>query len=131
VLVVEFRDEVFAELWSVLESHGCVVSRAISGASVAAQVKKFSPDLLLVNESMPDESGWLIACKLRLAKRRQPIWLYAVQKPQDHLNWKECCGVDEIFAYGGVLSQLAQQVSQRMESKLNVSDRLMLTVEAA
>ena len=65
VLIVEFRDEVYADLKSALEEYGCLVTRAMTGASVAAQVRLFTPDLTLVNESMPDESGWLIACKLR------------------------------------------------------------------
>lgn len=130
VLVVEFRDEVFAELKSVFEEHGCEVARAASGASVAAQVKQFAPGLLLVNESMPDESGWLITCKLRLTRQRLPIWLYAVRKPHPFADWKESIGVDEILAYGGVVSRLRLRVRERLERWLRVSAEYLPGAEA-
>lgn len=115
VLVVEFRDEVFAGLKSLLEDCGCEVARAASAAAVAAQLNQFAPDLLLVNEDMPDESGWLIICKLRLNAYLQPAWLYAVQAPRIRADWKEACGVDQVISYGGVLSRLVLRVRERIE----------------
>lgn len=122
VLIAEFRDEVFADLKRLFEDYECEVARAESGADVGEQVKQFVPDLLVVNENMPDESGWLITCKLRLSKHRQPVWLYAARTPRLHADWKEFCGVDEILAYGGVLSRLALRVRQRLENWLDFSD---------
>lgn len=121
VLIVEFRDEVFADLKSVLEDHGCEVVRAVSGAEVAAQAKRLVPDLFLVNESMPDESGWLITRKLRLTRLYQPVWLYTARVPQVHADWKESSGVDEILVYGGGLSRLGLQVRGRLKSWLELS----------
>ena len=117
VLVVEFRDEVYASLKSLLEAYGWEVARAASGAEVATQVNRFAPDLLLVNESMPDKSGWLITCKLRLTKHRQPVWLFAAHTPPIRADWKESCGVDEVIAYGGVLSRLVLRVRERLERR--------------
>lgn len=114
VLIVEFRDEVYADLRSVFEDYGCEVMRASNGASVAARVRRFTPNLALVNESMPDESGWLIAGKLRLT-RREPVWLYTDRKPDVGDDWKGCIGVDEILVYGGVVSQLRLRVRERLE----------------
>ena len=112
-LIVEFRDEVFAHLKSLLEDCGYEVARAASGAAVAAQVNRFAPDLMVVNEGMPDENGWLIICKLRLTQFRQPVWLYAASAPR--ANLKEFCRVDEVIAYGGVLSRLVSLVRERLE----------------
>ena len=114
VLVVEFRDEVYAGLKAVLEEHGCHVARAEFGATVAGTLIRFSPDLVLVNESMPDESGWLVACKLRLMRHRQPVWLYAVRRPEPIAVWKEFSGVSRLIDYGGILSRLLQHVRQHL-----------------
>lgn len=122
VLVVEFRDEVFANLKTLLENHGCLVARAMSGAAVASLVKGFAPDLILVYESMPDESGGLITCKVRLTQQHQLVWLYAVQEPQVLTGGKDLPSVDDIIAYGGVLSRLTLLVSQRIERWLIASD---------
>lgn len=121
VLIVEFRDEVFDDLKHLFEDYGCEVARAGFGAEVGVQVKQFVPDLVVVNESMPDESGWLITCKLRLTKHRQRVWLYAARTPRLHADWKEVCGVDEILAYGGVLNRLNLRVRQQFDRELGVS----------
>ena len=110
VLVVEFRDEVYAGLKVVLEEHDCRVIRAEVGAAVAGSIAQFSPDLVLVNESMPDESGWLVACKLQVTCLRLPVWLYAVQCPQPTTAWKEFSSVDRVIEYGGVLLRLVQDL---------------------
>lgn len=114
VLVVEFRDEVFAGLKAVLDEHDCYVGRAQSGADVAGSLNRFMYDLVLVNESMPDESGWLITCKLRLTRHRQPVWLYAAQPPRSLATWKEYSGVNQVIEYGGVLFRLVRHVRQRL-----------------
>lgn len=121
VLIVEFRDEVFAHLKQLFESYGCEVARAGTGAEVGVQVKQFAPGLIVVNESMPDESGWLITCKLRLTNHRQRVWLYAARTPRLDADWKEVCGVDQILAYGGVLSRLVLRVRQQFDRGLDAS----------
>jgi len=110
VLVIEFRDEVYSGLKSLLEEHGFEVERAALGATVAHTFNQFAPDLVLVNEDMPYESGWLITCKLRLMRHRQPVWLYTVRQPRLQADWKEFSGVDEVIEYGGVLIRLVQHV---------------------
>ena len=130
VLIVEFSDEVFADLKCLLEDHGWEVARAASGAAVAACMRRFAPQLLLVNESMPDESGWLITCKLRLLGQRQPVWLYAVRKPQVDVDWKEFCGVDKVLTYGGALRRLRLRVRESLASWLDVADATPFPQEA-
>ena len=114
VLVVEYRDEVYAGLKALLEEHGSELERAESGATVASSFSRFVPDLLLINEDMPDESGWLITCKLRITRHRQPVWLYTVREPRLKADWKEFTGVDEVIEYGGVVIRLVQDVRQRL-----------------
>ena len=118
VLIVEFRDEVFARLKTLFEEHGYKVSRA---AIVTDQTPLVAADLLLVSEDMPDDSGWLITCKLRLAQVWQPIWLYAVRAPRVLADWKEWCGVNDVIVHGGELSRLAAQIRQRLQERMGHS----------
>lgn len=114
VLVVEFRDEVYAGIKSVLEDHDCHVARAEFGAAVAGTLIRFSPNLVLVNESMPDESGWLVAAKLQVMRFQQPVWLYAVRRPHPLAAWAEFSGVSRVIDYGGVLFRLLDHVRQHL-----------------
>ena len=122
VLIVEFRDEVYGGLKTLLEEHGFEVERTECGATVARAFNRFVPDLLLVNEDMPDESGWLITCKLRLTRRWQPVWLYTVRQPRFKADWKEYVGVDEVIDYGGVLIRLVRHVQQLVADRLGRTD---------
>lgn len=123
VLVVEFRDEVYAGLRALLDEHGFEVQRAESGSTVAHTFNHFVPDLILLNEDMPDESGWLITCKLRLTRHRQPVWLYTDRQPRFKADWKEHYGIDELIEYGGVLTRLVQRVRQVVAKWLSGPDR--------
>lgn len=114
VLVVEFRDEVYAGIRTVLEEFNCNVTRAKLGSVVAGMLPQFVPDLVLINESMPDESGWLVACKLNVVRYRQPIWLYTAQRPHPIAVWKKFSGVGQVIDYGGVLYSLVLHVRQHV-----------------
>jgi CheY-like chemotaxis protein len=119
VLVVEHRDEVFNGLRVVLEEANLKVERAKLGGVVAAKIRKSVPGLILVNERMPDESGWLITCKLRLSRHAQPVWLYTLQRAYMVADWKEISGVDEVINYDGVLPKLFEKVRGRLRNGPN------------
>lgn len=110
VLIVEFRDEVYAALKSMLEKRGFDVERADCGPQVGMMVRRFAPDLILVNEDMPHEDGWLIAAKLQFGPLRQSVWLYAVRLPRCLAERKEVCGVDRVVTYGGVLARIVDRL---------------------
>lgn len=114
VLVIEFRDEVYAGIKSVLEDHDCLVARAEFGATVAGTLARFKPSLVLINESLPDESGWLAAAKIRVMGYQQPMWLYTVRRPQPPATWMQFSGVSEVIDYGGVLFRLIDHVRQHL-----------------
>jgi len=119
VLTVECRDEVYAKLKALLDDECCDVARAELGATVASALRQFAPDLILVNGEMPDESGWLIACKMRLRRCLQPVWLYAARPRRLPAAWKDLSGVDKLIQYDGVLPQLLQSIKQNMSAWLH------------
>ncbi len=66
MLLVEYRDEVFARIAADLAAAGVVVQRADSGAEASRIFAQQGAGLLLVNADLPDGSGWLVSSKLRL-----------------------------------------------------------------
>ena len=114
VLVVEFRDEVYASLQTLLHDAGISVSRADSSSIVAGLVSRLVPDLILINVEMPDESGWVISSKLRLQRQTQPVWLYLAQAPPFVSHWKKFSGAEEVIDYEGTLGRLVEEVGRRI-----------------
>lgn len=114
ILVGEYRDEIFAALEASLEEVGCEVTRAVNGSAVAHQCRRISPDLLLINERLTDQSGWLTTAKLRLSRCCPPTWLYVARRPPRLDDWQDICGVQEVIEYGGVLWQLAAQIRSQL-----------------
>ena len=114
VLIVEFRDEVFVALKSMLEECGFDVERADCGPQVGTMLRRFAPDVVLVNEDMPHEDGWLIAAKLQFGPLRQSVWLYAVRLPRCLAQRKEVCGVDRVVTYDGVLARLIDRLGHHL-----------------
>lgn len=119
VLIVEFRDDFFVGIKTALEDYGYSVARAELGSAVAEAVQQFSPALVVVHESMPDESGWLTAAKLRIMRFRHPIWLYASGHAQLHASRADFCGVSQVIGYGGDLFSLVQSIRQLFVPQMN------------
>jgi len=121
VLIVEFRDEIYASLSRVLEDEGLSVSRAEKASEVAAMSSGTSQDIVLINEAMPDESGWLISAKLRLSNTPRRLWMYTAKKLYCLQEWQELAGVEHSFCYGGDLLRLilALRAQINLQSKLD------------
>jgi len=117
VLIVEFRDEVYASLRAVLRQEGMVVERARFEATVPAGINRLRPDLILIHAAMPYESGWLIACKLTFSHPGQAVWLYGAQNTAQVALRQRVCGVETFIACGGALPQLAEEVRQALRSR--------------
>ena len=115
VLIIEYRDDHYVDLKELFESYGCQVSRAASSDVVSAEARIFSPDLILVCERMPGESGCLIACKLRFGRLKQPIWLYTATGQHDCTDWQEWSGINEVFFYAGRLGRLRELLQRRLK----------------
>lgn len=114
VLVVEHRDEVFARIEADLAAWGIRVQRA-AGAEEARRLYYRRPmELVLIHTDLPDETGWLFACKLRLAWPAARIWAYTPRWTARESVLAEFIGVEEVIAYGGDLQRLAAEVFERL-----------------
>jgi DNA-binding response OmpR family regulator len=114
ILLVEHRDEVFARLAADLAGVGMRVDRAHSGLEAADRCRRRRPDLLMVNAWLPDESGWLVTGKLRLADPELPIWIYTPRSSSDDVAMANFIEADELIDYEGDLWRLAADVANRL-----------------
>jgi len=108
ILIVEFRDEVYASLFRVLKEEGLVVTRAETAAEVAVKATQLPRATVLINEAMPAESGWLISSKLRLSDSQRRVWIYTAKNLRYLQDWQTLAGVERILFYGGDLLRLIQ-----------------------
>jgi ActR/RegA family two-component response regulator len=114
ILLVEYRDEVFARLATDLTEVGLRVERAVCAASASRACIHSPAELLVVNVDLPDGSGWLLAAKLRLASAVAPIWLYAPWPLPDAVAMAEYVGADGLIAYDGDLGRLSAAIVSRV-----------------
>lgn len=114
VLLVEYRDEVFARLSSDLAEAGLRVERVCTGHGVRRHLARHRPELVIANMDTPDESGWLMASKLRLGSPATRIWLYAPRSPSPADHHFARFLVVELVHYPGDLISLAANVLRRV-----------------
>jgi DNA-binding response OmpR family regulator len=114
VLLVEYRDEVFARLEADLSAAGVQVERATCAAGAAKAYFRSPADLFVVNVDLPDGGGWLLAAKLRLVSAAPRIWLYAPQPLPDAVAMAEYIGADGLIAYEGDLFRLSAAIVSRV-----------------
>ncbi len=110
VLLVEYRDEVFARLECDLAAMGVWVERASNAAEASQRFAHCPPDLMIVNVDMPDESGWLLAGKLRLVRPTARVWLYSPRSSGFDHGLAHFLGVSQLIHYEGDLLCLAEEI---------------------
>jgi response regulator RpfG family c-di-GMP phosphodiesterase len=114
VLLVEYRDEVFARLAADLMAAGLQVERAVCAASAAKAHVRSPAELVVVNVDLPDGSGWLLTAKLRLMSAAPQIWLYAPWPLPDAVAMAEYVGADGLIRYEGDLCRLSAAIVSRV-----------------
>lgn len=112
VLIVDFRDEVFASLRGRLTEQGATVERALNAGDVIGNLCAFGPRLILINQEMYDETGCLIAHKLRLKGQRHAIWLYTLKETELLRECSMLCRIDRLIEYRGDLKTLDGELNK-------------------
>lgn len=117
-LVVEHRDEVFARIASDLSKMKARVARAVSATDAASMVASLSPDLVVANCELPDESGWLMVAKWQITRRPWRVWMYANYPNRYDAAWLGFSKVERIVYYRGDLWQLTELIGTHLEESL-------------
>ena len=110
VLIVEYRDEVFARLAADLQAMQLTVSRACTAAEASSLVNSGTYDLVIANRDLPDESGWLMVSKWRLSQTGVPVWLYAPWESALAAHWAQFTRVLGVVCYNGDVTRLSEQI---------------------
>jgi len=129
VLIVEFRDEVFASLKALFEDFGVRVDRVEHEAEVSRSVSRSRPDLVLISGSMPEESAWLISAKIHMQLPECKTWLYMPRVPHGSTHWQKFAESAAVIEDGGVMSTLLDKLRCRLRrSAESESSRVNLSV---
>ena len=113
-LLVEYRDEVFARVAADMDEAGFRVVRATSATEALKLCGTCEPALVVANLVLPDQSGWLLAGKLRFIDGRIRVWLYQPQSSRCDEGMARYLQVDEVFDYGGDLLGLSETIVEIM-----------------
>ncbi|QEG35798.1 response regulator [Bythopirellula goksoeyrii] len=113
-VLVEPRDEVFARLATDMAEHGVRVVRAKSATEALKLCGKDTPVLVVANVDLPDQTGWLLAAKLRFVDRGTRIWLYQTESSGYDLGLVNFLNVDELLDYQGDLFSLSETIVELM-----------------
>lgn len=114
ILLVEQRDEVFARIASDMAEFGMRVIRAKSASEALNLCGSRKPVLVVANVDLPDQSGWLMAAKVRFIDRHTPIWLYQTQSSDYDLGMVNFLNVEELLDYHGDLFGLSETITDLM-----------------
>jgi hypothetical protein len=125
VIVVEFRDEVFASIDLLFRRYRLVAYRAKSTSELAGVMVRHQAELVVLNATQPDESAWLTAAKLRIIDAYRSVWVYTPGRPNALDEWLSMVGTDDVIVYGGVLQSLLDSLQIRLSFLHTAAGRML------
>ncbi len=122
VLLVEHRDEVFARIATDMAEFGMRVIRAKSATHALELCRIYVPKMVVANLDLADQSGWVLASKLRYIDRRVGVWIYQPQSSDYDHGMANFLNVDALLDYDGDLLGLSQSVVHLMANHRKPND---------
>lgn len=110
VLLVEYRDDVFARLAADLAARGIRAMRAVDGTQAIRRYVRRPTDLLIVNADQPDQSAWLLTAKLHLTHPTARIWVYKRRLSTSDVATANFLQIDGLIDYESDLCRLAATI---------------------
>lgn len=110
VLLVEHRDKVYARLATDMSETGMHVVRAKTAVEALKLFGRCVPRYVVANLDLPDQSGWLLACKLRFCKPDIHVWLYQADSSSYDAAMTRYLQINEVLNYGGNLLGLSESI---------------------
>lgn len=113
-LVVEDRDDFFSGVANSLAAAHFGILRATSADAAHAHLEIHSPDLILANCELADESGWLMASKWRFGGTNRRVWLYQCSPAALDEDWRRFTKVEKLFYHEEDVACLAGQIARQL-----------------
>ena len=110
VVLAEFRDEVYARLAADLAEVGLRVVRAATVDEALGLCEKMEPRVIVANLDLPDQSGWLLAAKLKLIDPEISVCLYQPRSSTDDMGMADFLQVEELLDYEGDMFRLSETI---------------------
>jgi len=124
VVVMDYRDEAYASIASLLEQQDLSIFRAENTFELAGKLVREKPDLVLLNGTQPDENVWLTSAKLRIIDASRPVWIYVSEPPSALDMWLSMADTEDVIVYRGVLHKLLDLLQDRLSLKMTPCDRM-------
>ena len=121
-LLVEQRDEVFARIATDLAESGMRVIRARSVTEALRLCGTYDPTLVVANLEQSDQSGWLLAGKLRFIDERIRVWLYHSQSTTYDEGMATYLQVDQLLDHSGDLLGLSETIVELISDRQQRDD---------
>ncbi|WP_146526208.1 response regulator [Novipirellula artificiosorum] len=126
--VVEHRDEIFARIATDVAEAGYRVIRAKSTIDALKACGHFEPTLVVASANLPDQNGWLLACKLALVDSNVRIWLYDSHATDYDQSIARYLHVETLIRYDGDLLGLSHMIVERLnEHAVGFQDAVVAT----
>jgi len=116
-LLVEHRDEVFARIATDMAEFGVRVVRAKSATEALKLCGTYEPVLVVANVDLPDQSGWLLAGKMRFVNQRIRVWLYQTHSSSYDLGLVNFLNIEALLDCQGDLLGLSETIVALMVNR--------------
>ncbi len=129
-IVVEPRDDIFRRVAVEAALAGLRVLRARTAVDALTLTVRHRTALVISNTDLPDQSGWLLAAKLRWINPSLAIWLYQAGWTDYHHGLARYLRVDRLLCEENVADSLADRIVELLASPgdTNVPDQAMPAV---
>lgn len=117
ILIADDNADTVTTLSALLHNEGHIVHTCIDAGIAVESIRRYAPDVCIVDVVMPGRSGYQIAREVRALEFRQPVMIAIsgeFKKPIDQLLARSV-GFDHFFAKGedpgallGIIDQLAE-----------------------
>lgn len=113
LLLVESDDATAGKLVKDLHNGHLRVIRTRTAALAYQAVMERAFDLVIAAVNLPDESGWLLTCKLLSDDPQKRIWLYGAELEPRHHQMADFIGAERLVDSRNINSRLSAEFLSR------------------
>jgi len=124
ILVVDDEQDIVTIIGKVLKKSGYEVITANDGLECIKKVEGERPDLILLDNTMPNMDGQAVLSKLKASKKTAdiPVIMVTALADQEHITGAQKGGAVEYivktFDYGVLLEKIAQVLKLKQKRKV-------------
>jgi CheY-like chemotaxis protein len=119
ILVVDDEQDIVTIIGKVLKKNGYEITTAKDGLECIDKVSREQPDLILLDNIMPNMDGPAVLSKLKASKETQgiPVIMVTALADQEHITGAQKSGAVEYIVKPFDYEVLLEKVAQALKSK--------------